>query len=134
MEEDARGPATLHTAVILGEYDKIRHLVRTGSSVNAYDERGYIPLQYAVVEGNFEIIILLAELGVNIDAGSRKSNDAPAHYAAMFGRVGGLHILLRYDVSLTVKNNSEDGEMPIHTAAKYNQNKHYFGCWKMGCL
>lgn len=61
----AKDVFALHSAVQLGDINRVRELIETGVDVNERDGFHYSPLMYAVIQGNVEIVrILIASKAV----------------------------------------------------------------------
>jgi ankyrin repeat protein len=128
MEASTGGPTAVHNAVYYCDFNAVIHLVGTGISVNSFDQEGFTTLHCAVLTDSLEMLVLLSELGARIDAGTRELNQTPAHYTAMFGRVECLNMLSRYGASLTVQDNSVNGESQSIQLSDSIKLKQYFGC------
>lgn len=63
-----------------------------GLDVNCCDEAGQTLLNWASAFGTFEMVEYLCDQDADVDGGQRSSS---LHYAACFGRVGIVKVLLR---------------------------------------
>jgi ankyrin repeat protein len=115
--------SSIHHASLVGDLNRVSDLVNRGNSVNSFDNAGLTPLHYAILTKNIEMVVRLAQLGAEINVGTRNKNQAPAHFAAEVGSVDCLMLLSILGCILTVQDNTEEGKMPIHTTVKYNQAK-----------
>ncbi|MHC4753459.1 MAG: ankyrin repeat domain-containing protein, partial [Planctomycetota bacterium] len=92
-EEDEYGLTPLHYAVVLGDEELIKSLLKEGVSVDSRDNTGRTPLHYAagakanrhrVSKGNVEVVRLLLENGADIDIAD-KYGWTPLHYSLRLG-------------------------------------------------
>lgn len=98
-----------------GKIDVVEELLQNSSElINAIDSDGYTPLHRAAYEGHTDIIKLLIERGLKVDA---RTNDGwtPLHSAANWGQTNAAAVLLRYGADI---NAQTEGKLtPLHLAA-----------------
>ena len=75
---------TLHIQCSQGELWAVKWHLDKGSDVNAKDEDGVTPLQYAAEGGYNEIVELLIDKGANVNA-KNEFGSTPLHYSAFEG-------------------------------------------------
>lgn len=76
-QPDKDGRTLLMWAVIEGDEDLVRLLVKSGSSINNQEKKlGYSALHFAAQEQLSEIIAILADAGANIEAKDKFGNTA----------------------------------------------------------
>lgn len=92
-EEDEYGLTPLHYAVVLGNEELVKSLLKEGVSVDSKDNAGRTPLHYAagakanrhrVSKGNVEVARLLLENGADINIAD-KYGWTPLHYSPRLG-------------------------------------------------
>ncbi|MCA8927077.1 MAG: ankyrin repeat domain-containing protein [Alphaproteobacteria bacterium] len=83
----------LHDAVIAGDADMVRMLLRAGARADTADIAGLTPLHYAAALGKADAIPLL--IGAGADPNARDARGVtPLHLAAASGRTGSVKALL----------------------------------------
>jgi uncharacterized protein len=117
----------LHDAAYKGEYEKAERLIAQDKSlVNSRDERGIMPLRYAVEQGHITLVSLLLEHNALINA--RANDDQTAvHRAIALGHEAIARLLIEKtsDVTMQRKNFLSEGNVqllhpeqtPLHIAA-----------------
>jgi ankyrin repeat protein len=86
---------TMRLAIKRGYIDVVRMLIKLGSSEwNQSDDREIQPIHVAAMYGYAQIVELLVEKGVPIDAVT-KDGLAPLHYAAAAGKTDVIKLLVR---------------------------------------
>ncbi len=66
----------LMNAVALDDAEMVRSLVSRGAEVNARDGKGFTPLFYAVIKGNYDIAAFLISHGADVNAKANGNGDA----------------------------------------------------------
>src|SRR5262245_26831952 len=67
-EEEWTDPTPVHTAAERGKLARLQELLAGGHVVNAFDELGYTPLHYAVMQGHYEAAKILIQAGADVNA------------------------------------------------------------------
>ena len=88
----------------------------TQACLHAPDKHGFIPLHYAVVKNNREVIDKLIDCGTNIQF-QAKNGQTALHLAAKKAKVEALGILI--DNGAYLETPDDLGMTPLHMAAKY---------------
>eukprot|EP01060_Flectonema_neradi_P017612 TRINITY_DN24479_c0_g1_i1.p1 TRINITY_DN24479_c0_g1~~TRINITY_DN24479_c0_g1_i1.p1 ORF type:complete len:211 (+),score=32.49 TRINITY_DN24479_c0_g1_i1:88-720(+) len=102
-------------AVVEGNMRKVQQFLSSNSSwLEERDTAGYTALQYAVSNGNVEIINFLLSKKVFINT-QTNTGRTPLHKAAVKGNSNILKILLDNGADPTIVDN--EGRLPIHEAA-----------------
>ena len=104
-------------AAQFGDLEACSRLLKRGASVNELDSANFLPLHYAVTNGNVDVTKLLLEFGA--DATSYLSGHAPCELAAKNGHGEVIKILVKFGANLEEKGYS--GCTPIVSAAANNQ-------------
>lgn len=60
--------ADIHHAALVGDVAAVSKIIELGAQINAFDEIGYTPLLYAARNEHLEVVKLLIQAGVQIDA------------------------------------------------------------------
>ncbi|KAI8089184.1 ankyrin repeat protein, partial [Halteromyces radiatus] len=77
-----------------GHVDTVRYLVESGGAdPEAVDKFGRTPLHLACMQGHFNVVYYLLAQGVDADSEDSSSN-RPSHYAAAFGFLPVLRLLV----------------------------------------
>ncbi|MFP3033742.1 MAG: ankyrin repeat domain-containing protein [Wolbachia sp.] len=97
----------LFEAVIQGNFDRVKELVRDGASVKARDSNGATPLHAAAYKDHLEIVRFLVEKGVEIDA--RQIDNSTPLILAVRNKRGSFGIV-KYLVDNHASVNAEDEE------------------------
>ncbi|XP_069701775.1 ankyrin-1-like [Periplaneta americana] len=115
-----RGYTPLSYAILQTETTVFDHLLRRGACVNAVNHLMYMttPLHLAVKRGQLRIVRSLLESGASYGLYCTENYQTPVHWAAMLGRLDVLEEFGRRGANLSVETNDEDGNHPIHIAAR----------------
>jgi ankyrin repeat protein len=111
--------------------DEVQHVIHTKAYqalfISLYQEHfadisahAQAFFQAVMEEDNANVKQQLTQSPELIDAQSKQGYSA-LHYAARYGRVDMLHLLLKWGANLELENNN--GQSPLHIAASYNQIK-----------
>ena len=106
-------------AVRHGTIQKIQPLIKDGASTKAYSRSGKTPLMLAVTHGHAPCVELLLKLGAKPETRSTTSKHTALDYAAVWGRVECLRILLQYKAN--INGTSDSGKTALHYAAEKDQ-------------
>lgn len=112
----------LHEAITKGEFNQVEALIEKGGNVNAKDEKGAYPLNYAAAYNRVDMINLLLEKGAEIGAQSAVG-DTALHCATRYGggEVATIKPLLDAGVSKELKN--MEGKTALDYAKDKNQQE-----------
>ena len=106
------GPSTpdisIHDAALEGNIEAIKQHLAAGTDVNAKDDDGYTPLDYAVPAGKEETADLLRKHG-----GISGAEDS-IHVAAIMGNIEAVRQHLAAGADVNAKN--QNGSTPLHLA------------------
>ncbi|XP_067910365.1 ankyrin repeat and protein kinase domain-containing protein 1 [Heterodontus francisci] len=108
----------LHLAVLTGDVEFVKLVLRYGGSVNAQTSRGLTPLIVAVQNRFVDLCMLLIEEGADVNL-TDEGNWAPLHFASQNGDDRISRLLLDKDAHVNIKEH--DGWSPLHLAS---QNGH----------
>lgn len=85
-KQNPKGETGLHIAVERGHHESVRVLLIAGADVHADSPRCGLPLNYASVYGDIEMVKILVEEGsADIERQDRHSTGTALHYAATGG-------------------------------------------------
>eukprot|EP01043_Picozoa_sp_COSAG02_P019426 COSAG02_NODE_934_length_15809_cov_59.853787_5_plen_1522_part_00 len=131
-EDDAPRPETrlegtehdyqlrLFALIGLGQYDRLRQVVKVGADVNLPDGAGRPPLVFATEQGRADCVEALLELGADVNGKDRLGNTA-LHVAARESSADMTLMLLRSgagtEAQADVDAQSFAGRTPLHQAA-----------------
>ena len=94
-------------AIIFGDIDRIRMLLKRGIDVNMFDDFGSTGLMRAALYGRKNIIELLLEQSVDINMVDQQGNTALI-WTAMQGHQSILELLVRHNADLNHRNKNND--------------------------
>lgn len=110
------GLQALHLAAARGHSSICRHLVKAGASVEAKTIGGITPLHFAALQDRSEtIIVLVTELGAEVEATEKRDNTALL-LSALLGNTKACKALLSLNASMLAKH--EGGCLPIALAIR----------------
>ena len=118
----ALGSATLsknalHYAVIAGDLNTVKELIKNKSLINSFDEKINTPLMYAAAHGFTEIAKLLLSNGANPKLADGMGRNA-LHIAILHGNTSAARVILDYTAFPDQVTN--DGFTPLMIAAHKN--------------
>lgn len=116
---DQNQKRALEYAVISGNIDIVRFLLKAGSFVNWSDENGFQPLHFAAQTGNVAMINFLIEKGAHVySARTNKEGLTPFHVAVDHGHFDAvLAFIESRTVSVNMKTKlRQGGQTPLHRA------------------
>lgn len=110
---------TVSKACAYGAYDKLQEFVAADPGcVNAPDESGYFPLQWAALNNRMSEANYLLAQGASVNATDHTGQTA-LHWAAVRGSLPVIETLLRNHADCELKDNK--GYTVAHVAAQYGQ-------------
>lgn len=109
----------LTEAVSLGNTSLVIPLIRLGTNVTAQDVYGFIPLDWAVVEGDADIARELLQAGSDVKTVQVLNDDTSLHTAARNGYIEIVQILLESGADPNAVNRYQN--TPLHEAAFFGQ-------------
>jgi palmitoyltransferase len=110
---------TLSKACAYGDFDRLRAFVEAApGAVNAPDEQGYYPLQWAALNNRVVETNYLLSQAAAVDARDGTGQTA-LHWAAVRGSLACMETLLRAGADPALPDNR--GYSPCHVAAQYGQ-------------
>ena len=122
-----RNNTPLHSAAFYGDVEMVQVLLKYEADVNAQDFAGLTPLYYAL-EGFYfgattnialslsKVARLLLEHGADVNT-RNNHHDIPLHFAAKFGRVEVVRVLLEHVANLGMED--DDGKTAIQAVSEY---------------
>lgn len=93
LEEGADLTQELSNAVLAGDVERIKFLIKKGADINARDAQGYAPIQTAARNRRPDLVAALADLGADLDAPD-SDGMTPLIHAAMRNHVPTVKMLL----------------------------------------
>jgi hypothetical protein len=116
----------LHSAAYYGHLKVVQKLIEYGADTNAQDEEGYTPLYVAsegiqLTGGNPNVIRLLLECGVDVNAAAAADRSTPLHEASHWGAVEVARILLEHGADIQAED--DKGKTPLRVAEEQKHNK-----------
>jgi len=111
-----QGDAALNLALLGGELDAARMLLRHGASVESPNTRGWAPLKSEPRHEHQYIVRMLLENGATVDS---RNNDGstPLMSASRYGHLDIVRMLLDHDAMVDSRN--DDGSTPLILASGY---------------
>ncbi|KAF7708056.1 ankyrin repeat and SAM domain-containing protein 3 isoform X2 [Silurus meridionalis] len=104
IQEDLDVPLDLHTACSIGQYDVVSECIRSGKlDVDGRNLGGWTPLMYAAYIGHDNVVNLLLESGVSVNASTAKGL-TPLMLAASCGNESIAYFLLQQGAELERKD------------------------------
>lgn len=107
---------TLHLACLYGMSKVVRHLLRTGSDVNAQVLDGWTPVHVAAHRGQLETLEVLLGAGGSPDM-ITEAGSTPLLLAAVEGHLAVIEMFFRYKMDMEPNPVRRDGISPLHAAA-----------------
>ena len=101
-------------------FEKLQNLFKKHLIIDLPNQYGITPLHYACYHGSKEVIDLLLDLGVNINAKDQDGNTC-LHFAVKSKNVRVIKKLLVRGASKNIQNN--DGQLPINLAEENNEQE-----------
>ena len=114
------GPSmSIHDAADKGNIEAVKQHLAAGADVNAKDEDGYTPLNFAAQQGHKEVVELLIAKGADVNAKGYYGR-TPLQRAAWFGRkeIVGLLIAKGADVNAKIEGGRHKGITPLDSAIR----------------
>lgn len=94
--------------------DRVKILLKKGTSVNVEDSAGYTALHYAARNGHYEMCKMLLENGATVNAQTRCGHATSLHRAAMQDHINIVQLLLKYGANPNLKD--ADGHTALYRA------------------
>jgi ankyrin repeat protein len=111
VNEDRMFSSAFHIACMNSDSDMIAFLLQSGADVNAIDEKGRYPIEYAYSRGHFHIVRMIHNSpNFNID-----SDVSGIFFACYHNLEDMVEFLISKNVDINVTNSSR-GETPLHIA------------------
>ena len=111
----------LDAAVVHGDIEMIKFLLKRGSDVNWEDEVGHTALVTAISMGDRNVAVVKLLLDSGADPNKRSPYDGPLHVAVRFGPPELVSALL--DAGADIELAGYGGIHPLHGAAQAGQSK-----------
>ncbi|GIY84975.1 ankyrin-1 [Caerostris darwini] len=116
------GTKAIHTAAAHGFVEVIRNLLERGENVDATTPENFTALHLAVQANQPEVVEILLGHGANVQLKAGKNGETALHMAA--GVIDGhkcAELIIKSGADVNARN--EDGETPLHNAARQGQLK-----------
>ena len=115
------GSTPLHYAVLGGDEETVRYLVKKGASINTANIFLETPLHWACKEGHPEVVrhLLQHKAAVTLDS----EGNTPMHWAAEYDHDEVILLLLLNGDKSACRAKNEDGHTPLQVAEKNNSKK-----------
>ena len=97
---DDRGWSCLMKSVQSGFHFISKLLLQNGALVDSINDDGLVPLNYAVVSGNYELFVLLCEYGADLNSRNRNIGWSPFQRAIWYGHLPIVKELCRRGVDI----------------------------------
>ena len=110
----------LPLAALSGNAGAVKVLLEAGADLEARNESGHTPLDWAALAGNAGAVMVLLEVGANLEA-RNESGHTPLHIAALAGNAGAVMALLEVGANLEARN--EYGGTPLYIAAFWGNSE-----------
>jgi len=114
---DKFGRSPLWHAACGGSSESIRALAFHGAILDLADDCSRTPLDVACIGGRTDAVSALLRLGANPNCAAQPLGLTPCHYAALFGHVDCLHLLIQYKADFDAYTSHLAQFKPIHLAA-----------------
>lgn len=118
---NVHGGNALHRAAYLGETEKVRELLRSGTNLEARDARGFSPLHEAIWRGHQKVVKELLNRGADVNATIASLDWTPLHEAARFGHNAIVDLLIAKGADVNARNRR--GKSPFHIAMEYGKTE-----------
>lgn len=109
----------LHKAAYHGDIDTVRSLLKTTIDPDERDNYGGTALHAAMFQNNVEIIKLLIDAGLDVNAQGTSNGYTPLHDAVWDNNLEAAKLLIKYGARTDIRGN--DGLTPYEKAVKENK-------------
>ena len=105
-------------AAVDNDFERVKSLIETGTSVDIKDKSGYTALHYSSRAGNCKIVNYLLDNGADPNVQTKSGKESPLHRAAYQGHDEIVSLLLKRGANPLLQNS--DGQTALHKAAAMN--------------
>lgn len=117
----AAAPLSLHKAAHRGDIKAVRAILKTKIDPDARDSFGGTALHAAMFQDKLEIVRLLIEAGLDVNAQGTSNGYTPLHDAVWADNIPAAKILLKHGARTDIRG--RDGDTPYEKALKENKPK-----------
>ncbi|KAK7469532.1 hypothetical protein BaRGS_00036438, partial [Batillaria attramentaria] len=118
--QDSHHLTPLHLAVMAGSEIIVRNLLLAGAAVNEKTHTGETALHLAAVRDHAQIVSVLIENGVDVDAVDENLNNA-LHVAVQHGNLATVKTLLT-ECRINAEATNTKGQNPLHILGQYGKD------------
>lgn len=108
----------LENAVLLGDSNRLKELIKKGINLNKKDNFHRTVLYDAIVKGNLDIVKLLCKAGIELNTHD-KDGKTPLHFSAIHSKLEIAKLLVEYGA--IVDSVDKDGNSPLSDAVFYSK-------------
>lgn len=111
----------LHQCIKAGDVNRVRTMMQRGANDKLLDEEGNSSLHIAAMNGNGEIIALIAEKSTAINL-ANKEDATPLHIACSLGHLTAAKLLIEKGADIKRAKVKDNANLPLHLACKKKGN------------